>query len=72
MLPSDARDYKPEATELRANYRERGLSTEQGERWRQTAQDAKKKSMLTLKEQEELERAPAQDKREIKALKMEL
>jgi transposase len=57
------------ATELSAYCRERGLYPEQVERWRQAAQDAKEKPVLTLKEQKELERLRAQDQREIKALK---
>jgi Skp family chaperone for outer membrane proteins len=42
------------------------------ERWRQAAQDANEKPVLTLKEQKELEKLRAQDQREIKALKKEL
>ena len=60
------------ATELSAYCRERGLYTEQVERWRQAAQDANEKTVLTLKEQKELEKLRAQDQREIKALKKEL
>jgi hypothetical protein len=60
------------ATELSAYCRERGLYPEQVERWRQTAQDANEKPVLTLKEQKELEKLRAQDQREIKALKKEL
>ncbi|MGB7565981.1 MAG: hypothetical protein WBM08_14675 [Prochlorococcaceae cyanobacterium] len=60
------------ATELSAYCRERGLFPEQVSRWRQAAQDANKKPVLTLKEQKELERLRAQDQREIKALKKEL
>ena len=60
------------ATELSAYCRERGLYPEQVERWRQAAQDANKKPVLTLKEQKELEKLRAQDQREIKALKKEL
>jgi Skp family chaperone for outer membrane proteins len=41
-------------------------------RWRQAAQDANEKPVLTLKEQKELEKLRAQDQREIKALKKEL
>ena len=59
-------------TELSAYCRERGLFPEQVSRWRQTAQDANQKPVLTLKEQKELERLRAQDQREIKALKKEL
>jgi transposase-like protein len=39
------------ATELSAYCRERGLYPEQVERWRQAAQDANDKPVLTLKEQ---------------------
>ncbi len=60
------------ATELSAYCRERGLYPEQVERWRQAAQDANEKPVLTLKEQKELEKLRAQDQREIKALKKEL
>ena len=60
------------ATELSAYCRERGLYPEQVERWRQAAQDANEKPVLTLKEQKELERLRAQDQKEIKRLKQEL
>lgn len=60
------------ATELSAYCRERRLYQEQMERWRQAAQDANDKPVLTLKEQKELEKLPAQDQREIKAIKKEL
>jgi len=60
------------ATELSAYCRERGLYPEQMERWRQASQDVNEKSVLTLKEQKELEKLRAQDQREIKALKNEL
>jgi transposase-like protein len=53
------------ATELSAYCRERGLFPEQVERWRQASQGANEKSVLTLKEQKELERLRAQDQREI-------
>jgi hypothetical protein len=43
------------ATELSAYCRERGLFPEQVERWRQAAQDANEKPVLTLKEQKELD-----------------
>ena len=56
------------ATELSAYCRERGLYPEQLERWRQAAQDADEKPVLTMKEQKELEKLRAQDQREIKAL----
>ena len=59
-------------TELSAYCRERGLFPEQVDRWRQAAQDANEKPVLTLKEQRELEKLRAQDQREIKALKKEL
>jgi hypothetical protein len=42
------------------------------ERWRQAAQDANEKPVLTLKEQKELERLRVQDQKEIKWLKQEL
>ncbi len=57
------------ATELSAYCRERGLFPEQVERWRQAAQDANAKPVLTMAEQKELEKLRAQDQREIKALK---
>ena len=60
------------ATELSAYCRERGLFPEQVSRWRQTAQDANQKPVLTLKEQKELEKFCAQDQREMKALNQEL
>ena len=60
------------ATELSAYCRERGLYPEQVERWRQAAQDANEKPVLTLKEQKELEKLRAQDQKEIKRLKQEL
>jgi len=60
------------ATELSAYCRERGLYPEQVVRWRQAAQDADEKPVLTLKEQKELEKLRAQDQREIKSLKKEL
>ena len=56
------------ATELSAYCRERGLFPEQVERWRQAAQDANEKPVLTLKEQRELEKLRALDQPEIKAL----
>ena len=60
------------ATELSAYCRERGLFPEQVSRWRQAAQDANAKPVLTMAEQKELERLRAKDQREIKALKREL
>ena len=60
------------ATELSAYCRERGLFPEQVSRWRQAAQDANAKPVLTMAEQKELEKLRAQDQREIKALKQEL
>ena len=57
------------ATELSAYCRER---SEQVSRWRQAAQDANAKPVLTMAEQKELEKLRAQDQREIKALKKEL
>jgi len=57
------------ATELSSYCRERGLFTEQVDRWRQTAQDANANAVLTMAEQKELEKLRAQDQREIKALK---
>ncbi len=41
-------------------------------RWRQAAQDANAKPVLTMAEQKELEKLRAQDQREIKQLKQEL
>ena len=46
-----------------------GPYPEQVERWRQAAQDANEKPVLTLKEQKYLEKFLAQDQPEIKALK---
>ncbi len=60
------------ATEHSAYCRERGLLPEQVDRWRQAAQDADDKPVLTLREQKELEKLRAQDQRESKALKKEL
>jgi transposase len=60
------------STELSAYCRERGLFPEQVSRWRQTAQDANAKPVLTMAEQKELEKLRAQDQRQIKALKKEL
>ena len=60
------------STELSAYCRERGLFPEQVERWRQAAQDANAKPVLTMAEQKELEKLRAQDQREIKALRKEL
>jgi transposase len=60
------------ATELSTYWRERGLFSEQVERWRQATQDANDKPVLTLKEQKDLEKLRAQDQREIKRLKQEL
>ena len=45
-----------------------GPVPEQVERWRQAAQDANEKPVLTLKEQRELEKLRALDQPEIKAL----
>ena len=63
---------KQYATELSAYCRERGLFPEQVSRWRQAAQDANAKPVLTMAEQKELEKLRAQDQREIKALRKEL
>jgi transposase len=60
------------ATELSAYCHERGLFPEQVSRWRQAAQDANQKPVLSLKEQKELERLRALDQRKFKALKKEL
>ena len=60
------------ATELSAYCRERGLFPEQVSRWRQAAQDANAKPVLTMAEQKELEKLRAQDQRQIKALRKEL
>ena len=56
------------ATELSAYCRQKGLDPEQVDRWRQAAQDANAKPVLTMAEQKELEKLRAQDQREIKAL----
>ena len=55
------------ATELSAYCRERGLFPEQVNHWRQAAQDANEKPVLTLKEQKELEKLRAQDQRELRS-----
>ena len=47
----------------------RALYPKQVERWRQAAEDANEKRVLTLKEQKGLEKLRAQDQREINALK---
>ena len=60
------------ATELSAYCREQGLFPEQVERWRQAAQDANAKPVLSMAKQKELEKLRAQDQREIKALRKEL
>jgi len=60
------------ATELSAYCRERGLFPEQVEHRRQAAKDANEKSVLTWKEQNELEKLRSQDQREVMALKKEL
>ena len=60
------------ATELSAYCRERGLFPEKVSRWRQAAQDANAKPVLSMAEQKELEKLRAQDQREIKALRKEL
>jgi transposase len=60
------------ATELSGYCREWELFPEQVSRWRQAAQDANAKPVLTMAEQKELEKLRVQDQREIKALKKEL
>jgi len=60
------------ATELRAYCRERSLYPQQVERCRQASQDANEKQVLTLEGQKELERLRAQDRKEIKGIKLEL
>ena len=60
------------ATELSSYCRERGLFTEQVDRWRQTAQDANANAVLTMAEQRDLEKRHQQDQKEIKALKQDL
>jgi len=55
------------ATELSSYCRERGLFTEQVDRWRQTTQEANANAVPTMAEQKELEKLCAQDQREIKA-----
>jgi transposase len=60
------------AAELSAYCRERGLFPEQVSRWRQAAQDANAKPVLSMAEQKELEKLRAQDQKEIKRLKQEL
>lgn len=56
------------AIKLSGYCRVRGLFPEQVERWRQAAQDATVKAVLTLKEDKELEKLRAQDKLEIMTL----
>ena len=56
------------ATELSAYCRQKGLYPEQVDRWRQAAQDANEKPVLTIKEQKELEKLRANNQRGIKAL----
>ena len=56
------------ATELSAYCRERGLYPEQVDRWRQAAQDANEKPVLTLKEQKEIKRLKQELRRKEKAL----
>jgi len=51
------------ATGLSGYCRDRGLFPEQVERWRQVAQDANTKLVLTMTEQKELEKLRAQDQR---------
>ena len=60
------------ATELSAYCRERGLFPEQVGRWRQAAQDANAKPVLTMAEQKDLEKRHQADQREIKRLQQEL
>ena len=60
------------ATELSRYCRERGLFTEQVDRWRQTAPDANANAVLTMAEQRDLEKRHQQDQKEIKALKQDL
>ena len=59
-------------TELGAYCRERGLFPEHVARWRQAAQDANAKPVLTVAEQKELEKLRALDQREIRRLQKEL
>ncbi|WP_457767286.1 hypothetical protein [Cyanobium sp. ULC082] len=54
------------ATELSAYCRERGLLSDQVSRWRQAAQDANAKPVLSMAEQKELEKRRGQDQCEIK------
>ncbi len=74
MVPASEKEPEgwPESHCAQRLCRERGLFTEQVDRWRQATQDAIEKPVLTLKEQKELEKLRAQDQREIKALKKEL
>jgi transposase-like protein len=60
------------ATELGAYCRERGLFAEQVDRWRNAAQNANAKPLLTMAEQKDLEKRHQQDQREIKCLQQEL
>ena len=49
------------ATELSAYCRERGLLSEQVQRWRQASRDANEKPVLTLTEHKDLDRRHQQD-----------
>ena len=49
-----------------------GLFAEQVDRWRQTALDANANAVLTMAEQQNLEKRHQQDQKEIKALKQDL
>jgi transposase-like protein len=60
------------ATELGGYCRERGLFPEQVARWRQAAQDANAKPLLTMADQKDLQKRHQEDQREIKRLQQEL
>ena len=60
------------ATELGGYCRERGLYTEQVDRWRKAAQDANAQPLLTMTDQKDLQKRHQEAQREIKRLQQEL
>lgn len=60
------------ATELGGYCRERGLYTEQVDRWRKAAQDANAQPLLTMADQKDLQKRHQEAQREIKRLQQEL
>lgn len=59
-------------TKLNGYCRERGLFSEQVNRWRQAAQDANAQPLLTMAYQKDLQKRHQEDQREIKRLQQEL